>query len=144
MGTMVISGTVVLVILGFGNHTWWLVAVALLFVYMQYGRGGTSASSPGGSSGGASGVRPAATGRTGTAVTSRPGGTAGTAASAPWSPVGSRARERARAQSPGAPHTGNQRFRSCSIRRSFVSAAFTRSSSGLSRRCPSPGSGANG
>ncbi|WP_328783296.1 hypothetical protein OHT68_34085 [Streptomyces canus] len=55
MGTMVISGTVVLVILGFGNHTWWLVAVALLFVYMQYGRGGTSASSPGGPSGGASG-----------------------------------------------------------------------------------------
>ncbi|WP_405521197.1 hypothetical protein [Streptomyces canus] len=51
MGTMVISGTVVLVILGFGNHTWWLVAVALLFVYMQYGRGGTSASSSGGASG---------------------------------------------------------------------------------------------
>ncbi|MFI8068745.1 MULTISPECIES: hypothetical protein [unclassified Streptomyces] len=58
MGTIVISGTVVLVILGFGNHIWWLVAVALLFAYMQYGRGGTSASSPGGSSGGASGAAP--------------------------------------------------------------------------------------
>ena len=58
MGTIIISGTVVLVILGFGNHTWWLVAVALLFVYMQYGRGGTSASSSGGSSGGASGAVP--------------------------------------------------------------------------------------
>jgi hypothetical protein len=55
MGTIVLSGTVVLVILGFGNHTWWLVAVALLFVYMQYGRGGASASSSGGSSGGFSG-----------------------------------------------------------------------------------------
>ncbi|MEU0024208.1 hypothetical protein [Streptomyces sp. NPDC006335] len=56
MGTIVLSGTVVLVILGFGNHTWWLVAVALLFVYMQYGRGGASASSSGGSSGGSSGA----------------------------------------------------------------------------------------
>lgn len=54
MGTMILSGTVVLVILGFGNHTWWLVAVALLFVYMQYGRGGASASSSGGAAGGTS------------------------------------------------------------------------------------------
>jgi len=54
MGTIVISGTVVLVVLGFGNHTWWLVAVALLFVYTQYGRG-ASASSSGGSSGGGGG-----------------------------------------------------------------------------------------
>ncbi|NEB05836.1 hypothetical protein [Streptomyces sp. SID13726] len=51
MGTIVIAGTVVLVVLGFGNHTWWLVAVALLFLYTQYGRG-TSASSSGGASGG--------------------------------------------------------------------------------------------
>ncbi|MFF4057527.1 hypothetical protein ACFYZ8_05155 [Streptomyces sp. NPDC001668] len=53
MGTMVISGTVVLVVLGFGNHTWWLVAVALLFLYAQYGRSdrGASASSSGGASG---------------------------------------------------------------------------------------------
>lgn len=55
MGTIVLSGTVVLVILGFGNHTWWLVAVALLFVYMQYGRGGAPSSSSGGTSGGSSG-----------------------------------------------------------------------------------------
>lgn len=58
MGTIILSGTVVLVILGFGNHAWWLVAVALLFVYMQYGRGGASASSSGGSSGGGSGAVP--------------------------------------------------------------------------------------
>ena len=57
MGTIVLSGTVVLVILGFGNHTWWLVAVALLFVYMQYGRG-ASASSSGGAAGGASDASP--------------------------------------------------------------------------------------
>lgn len=152
MGTIVLSGTVVLVILGFGNHTWWLVAVALLFVYMQYGRGGASASSSGGSgggssgasSGGGSGPRPAATGPTAPAGTSRPDGTAGTAASVPWSPAGRRARETARAQRPGAPHRGNHRFRSCSTRRSFVSAAFTRSSRELSRRCPAPGSGAKG
>jgi hypothetical protein len=58
MGTIILSGTVVLVILGFGNHTWWLAAVALLFVYMQYGRGRASASSSGGSSGGGSGAVP--------------------------------------------------------------------------------------
>ncbi|MFC8365246.1 hypothetical protein ACFUIY_35900 [Streptomyces griseorubiginosus] len=52
MGTIVLSGTVVLVVLGFGNHTWWLVAVALLFVHLQYGRG-ASASSSGGAAGGA-------------------------------------------------------------------------------------------
>ena len=53
MGTIVLSGTVVLVILGFGNHTWWLVAVAVLFLYTQYGRNdrGASASSSGGASG---------------------------------------------------------------------------------------------
>ncbi|MER5916122.1 hypothetical protein ABT124_38340 [Streptomyces sp. NPDC001982] len=57
MGTIVISGTVVLVILGFGNHGWWLAAVAVLFLYLQYGRGSssssssTSASSPGGGAG---------------------------------------------------------------------------------------------
>ncbi|MGW2642998.1 hypothetical protein [Streptomyces sp. NPDC001348] len=39
MGTIVMSGAVVLVVLGFGNHIWWLAAVALLFLYLQYGRG---------------------------------------------------------------------------------------------------------
>ncbi|WP_369222262.1 hypothetical protein AB5J52_12735 [Streptomyces sp. R39] len=56
MGTIVLSGTVVLVILGFGNHTWWLAAVVLLFLYVQYGRGSSSASSSGGSSGGGGGT----------------------------------------------------------------------------------------
>ncbi|WP_181805233.1 hypothetical protein [Streptomyces shenzhenensis] len=56
MGTIVLSGTVVLVILGFGNHTWWLAAVVLLFLYVQYGRGSSSASSSGGSSGGGGGM----------------------------------------------------------------------------------------
>ncbi|GCB50040.1 hypothetical protein [Streptomyces sp. NL15-2K] len=59
MGTIVISGTVVLVVLGFGNHVWWLAAVAVLFLYVQYGRGASSTSSSGGaSSGGASGPVP--------------------------------------------------------------------------------------
>ncbi|MEV0635790.1 hypothetical protein AB0I77_12610 [Streptomyces sp. NPDC050619] len=54
MTTIVLSGTVVLVVLGFGNHVWWLAAVAVLFLYVQYGRGTSSTSSSGGSpSGGA-------------------------------------------------------------------------------------------
>jgi hypothetical protein len=57
MGTIVISGTVVLVVLGFGNHIWWLAAVAVLFLYLQYGRG-TSAPSSSGGAGGASGSVP--------------------------------------------------------------------------------------
>jgi hypothetical protein len=57
MGTMVISGTVVLVVLGFGNHVYWLAAVAVLFLYMQYGRSSSPTSSSRGSSSG--GVSPA-------------------------------------------------------------------------------------
>ncbi|MCX4810545.1 hypothetical protein OG601_07900 [Streptomyces sp. NBC_01239] len=45
MGTIVISGTVVLVVLGFGNHVWWLAAVAVLFLYVRYGRDSTSSTS---------------------------------------------------------------------------------------------------
>ncbi|MGW3108526.1 hypothetical protein [Streptomyces sp. NPDC001100] len=45
MGTIVISGTVVLVVFGFGNHIWWLAAVAVLFLYLQYGRDSSSSSS---------------------------------------------------------------------------------------------------
>ncbi|MFG3016362.1 hypothetical protein ACGFZB_39165 [Streptomyces cinerochromogenes] len=43
------TGTVVLVILGIGNHLWWLAAVALLYLYATHGRGspGTSPTSPG-------------------------------------------------------------------------------------------------
>ncbi|QOV38820.1 hypothetical protein IM697_10830 [Streptomyces ferrugineus] len=52
MGTIVLSGTVVLVILGFGNHLYWLAAVAVLFLYLQYGR--DSSASGGGAGGGSS------------------------------------------------------------------------------------------
>ncbi|MGX9889740.1 hypothetical protein [Streptomyces sp. NPDC002276] len=45
MGTIVISGTVVLVVFGFGNHVWWLAAVAVLFLYVQYGRDSSSSAS---------------------------------------------------------------------------------------------------
>lgn len=58
MGTIVISGTVVLVVLGFGNHVWWLAAVAVLFLYVQYGRdseSSTSSSSPNASASSSSG-----------------------------------------------------------------------------------------
>ncbi|WP_329351101.1 hypothetical protein OG226_34850 [Streptomyces sp. NBC_01261] len=59
MGTIVISGTAVLVLFGFGNHIWWLAAVVVLFLYVQYGRDSSSstsssASSTGGSSSGSS------------------------------------------------------------------------------------------
>ncbi|MFD3615730.1 hypothetical protein ACFWWT_10870 [Streptomyces sp. NPDC058676] len=52
MGTIVISGTVVLVVLGFGNPIYWLAAVAVLFLYVQYGRGTSAPSSPSSPSGG--------------------------------------------------------------------------------------------
>ncbi|MGW7049896.1 hypothetical protein ACWGDT_46145 [Streptomyces avermitilis] len=55
MGTIVIAGTVVLVLLGFGNHAWWLAAAALLFLYLQYGRGSSSASPSSGTGGSPSG-----------------------------------------------------------------------------------------
>jgi hypothetical protein len=47
MGTFLLAGTVVLVVLGFGNHAWWLAAAVLVFLYAQHGRGSSSASSPG-------------------------------------------------------------------------------------------------
>jgi hypothetical protein len=46
MGTIVLSGAAVLVVLGFENHVWWLAAVALLSLYVRYGRDATSSSSP--------------------------------------------------------------------------------------------------
>jgi hypothetical protein len=54
MGTIVIAGTAVLVLLGFGNHVWWLAAVAVLFLYTQYGRSGAKGGSASQSSGGSS------------------------------------------------------------------------------------------
>ncbi|MGW2778138.1 hypothetical protein ACWC4C_37505 [Streptomyces olivaceoviridis] len=42
------TGTVVLVILGTGNHLWWLAAVALLYLYATHGRGSPGATPPAG------------------------------------------------------------------------------------------------
>ncbi|MGP2437691.1 hypothetical protein [Streptomyces sp. JW3] len=54
MATLVLSGTVVLVVLGFDNPVWWLAAVALLILYVSQagGRRGTSTTPSGGSAGG--------------------------------------------------------------------------------------------
>lgn len=46
MTGIVITGTVVLVILGFGNHTWWLAAAALLYLYVKHGRGAAGVAPP--------------------------------------------------------------------------------------------------
>ncbi|MCF4137966.1 hypothetical protein L1856_16490 [Streptomyces sp. Tue 6430] len=51
MGTVVLSGTVVLVVLGFGNHLYWLAAVAALYLYARHGRGSSSSSAAASSSG---------------------------------------------------------------------------------------------
>ncbi|KUL43055.1 hypothetical protein [Streptomyces regalis] len=56
MGTIVMSGTVVLVILGFGNHVYWLAAVAVLFLYLQYGRSSSASSGGAGGAGGGGGA----------------------------------------------------------------------------------------
>lgn len=47
MGTIVLSGAVVLVVLGFGNHLYWLAAVALLYLYVRHGGGTSSAPTAG-------------------------------------------------------------------------------------------------
>jgi hypothetical protein len=47
MGTVVLSGTVVLVVLGFGNQLYWLAAVAVLYLYVRHGRDGTTTPPPG-------------------------------------------------------------------------------------------------
>ncbi|MFF5482303.1 hypothetical protein ACFY5C_34065 [Streptomyces sp. NPDC012935] len=52
MGTIFMSGTVVLVILGFDNHLYWLAAVAVLFLYLQYGRSSSAPSRGAGGGGG--------------------------------------------------------------------------------------------
>ncbi|MEU7413078.1 hypothetical protein AB0B40_27830 [Streptomyces sp. NPDC042638] len=43
------TGTLVLVILGTGNHLWWLAAVALLYLYATQGRGSPGTTPPAGS-----------------------------------------------------------------------------------------------
>ncbi|WP_055717601.1 hypothetical protein [Streptomyces torulosus] len=53
MGTLILSATAVLVVLGFSNELLWLAAVGLLYLYIRHGRTrGGSPSSPS-SSGGA-------------------------------------------------------------------------------------------
>ncbi|MEU9665890.1 hypothetical protein AB0J81_17280 [Streptomyces bobili] len=48
MGTVVLSGTAVLVVLGFGDHLYWIAAVAVLYLYARHGRGPSSTpSAPG-------------------------------------------------------------------------------------------------
>ena len=57
MGTLILSATAVLVVLGFSNQVLWLAAVALLYLYVRYGRtggGSSSAPSSGSPSGGGS------------------------------------------------------------------------------------------
>ncbi|MGW1804053.1 hypothetical protein [Streptomyces sp. NPDC002078] len=48
MRGIVATGTVVLVILGIGNHLWWLAAVALLYLYATHGRGSPGTPPPAG------------------------------------------------------------------------------------------------
>ncbi len=144
MRGILVTGTVVLVILGTGNHLWWLAAVALLYLYVTHGRGSPGTTPPAGTG------APPDSYRAYRDVYKRQSGSAATAASGPSRPggrSGTRAgseRGVAGSHRPGAPHTGNQRPRSCSIRRSFPSVAFSCSSSAVSRRSAAPGSGANG
>ncbi|CCK30604.1 putative membrane protein [Streptomyces davaonensis JCM 4913] len=49
MGTIVLTGTVVLVIMGFGNSLYWLAAVAVLYLYVKYGRNASPTPPSGGS-----------------------------------------------------------------------------------------------
>ncbi|MDG5804203.1 hypothetical protein P9869_16320 [Streptomyces ossamyceticus] len=46
MGTLILSATAVLVVLGFSNELLWLAAVGLLYLYIRHGRtrGGSAAS----------------------------------------------------------------------------------------------------
>jgi hypothetical protein len=55
MGTLILSATAVLVVLGFSNELLWLAGVGLLYLYIRHGRvrGGSAASSPSSSSSGA-------------------------------------------------------------------------------------------
>lgn len=48
MSGILATGTVVLVILGTGNHLWWLAAVALLYLYATHGRGSPGTTPPAG------------------------------------------------------------------------------------------------
>ncbi|MDX3458388.1 hypothetical protein PV396_41745 [Streptomyces sp. ME02-8801-2C] len=50
MGTLIVSATVVLVVMGFNDNVLWLAAAGLVFVYFRYGRTGSGSAAP--SSGG--------------------------------------------------------------------------------------------
>ncbi|MFD7941086.1 hypothetical protein ACFV4T_42385 [Streptomyces sp. NPDC059755] len=47
MGTVVLSGAAVLVVLGFGNPLYWLAAAGVLFLYVRYGLDSSAPSAPG-------------------------------------------------------------------------------------------------
>ncbi|MFF1445774.1 hypothetical protein [Streptomyces sp. NPDC058295] len=47
MGTVVLSGAVVLVVLGFGNPLYWLAAAGVLFLYVRYGLDSSTPPAPG-------------------------------------------------------------------------------------------------
>ncbi|WP_314224021.1 hypothetical protein [Streptomyces zaehneri] len=47
MGTVVLSGAVVLVVLGFGNPLYWLAAAGVLFLYVRYGLDTSAPPAPG-------------------------------------------------------------------------------------------------
>ncbi|MFI9805090.1 hypothetical protein ACIHEJ_12100 [Streptomyces sp. NPDC052301] len=51
MRGIVVTGTLVLVILGIGNHLWWLAAVVLLYLYATHGRGSPGTPPPAGPAG---------------------------------------------------------------------------------------------
>lgn len=61
MGTLILSATAVLVVLGFSNEVLWLAAVALLYLYVRYGRtgGGSSTAPSSGSPAGGGSAQPA-------------------------------------------------------------------------------------
>ncbi|EKX62407.1 hypothetical protein Sipo8835_31475 [Streptomyces ipomoeae] len=59
MGTVILSATVVLVVLGFSNQVLWLAAVALLYLYIRYGRTGGGSSAASGSPAGDGATQPA-------------------------------------------------------------------------------------
>ena len=46
MGTLILSATAVLVVMGFSNQVLWLAAVALLYLYVRYGRTGEARRRP--------------------------------------------------------------------------------------------------
>lgn len=46
MGTIVLSGTAVLVLFGFENHVYWLIAAAVLYLWMRHGAGADSGPPP--------------------------------------------------------------------------------------------------